>query len=321
MSTPKKIWEIIKKYDRFLVTTHVNPDPDALCSQLAVADFLKSKGKSSVLVSNAAVPKRFEFFPGTSRVKAYSSQLKSKFDAVIVVDCGDLSRIGKVQSMIDPKRDPIINIDHHITNDKFGRYNWIKPHASSTCEMLYELFKAAKCQFTNNIALHLYAGIMTDTGSFRFDNTTSYTHAVVSELRKFSFSADKLYQNLYESIPYRDIEAFSKVMVDFKPVLNKKVIVIELTKAKLAKFSKEFDLRDTIFKFLRGIKGLEVIVILTQVEPKKVRVNFRSNNKVNVAKIAHSFQGGGHRKAAGCLVEVNMTRARKLVLDKLRKEL
>ena len=188
----------IKKYNSFLISTHVNPDPDAICSELALAEYLRSIGKKVTIVNQVSIPDRFLFFPGAKAIKQYKEKMRVEFDIAIIVDCGELSRIGKVQQLLD-EFSTVINIDHHITNDSFGRINFVDPQASSTAEILYDLLTKAGCRLTKSIAVNLYAGIMTDTGSFRYDNTKTKTLTIAAHLMKFKFSASDLYAKLYES--------------------------------------------------------------------------------------------------------------------------
>lgn len=317
----KRIIRTIRKSRTFLISTHVNPDPDALCSELALDVYLRSLGKKVSIVNQEAVPDRFRFLPGVRRIKYYRKKQKAgDYDAVIVVDCGDLGRIGEVKNLIQGV--PIlINIDHHITNDAFGSLNLIQPEASSTAEVIYELLARAGCVFTRNLAMYLYAGIMTDTGSFRYENTTARTHAVVAELMRFKFAASALYRKLYETVSFNDLKEFIKVVSGFDMLFGGRVVCVELRKKVLAKFSDDFDLRDTIFKFLRSMKSVEVFVIFTEMERGKTRINLRSSDKFDVARLANDFQGGGHRRASGCVVNKNISQARKEVLKKIRKVL
>jgi len=317
MST-KSIIQTIKKHKRFLISTHVNPDPDALCSELAMGAYLRSLGKKVLIINHEAVPRRLHFLPGARSIKPYRKNQNIAYDVAIIVDCGELSRIGKVKDLI--RKDKILlNIDHHITNDRFGHLNLVQPKASSTAEMLYELLSKAKCVLTKNLAINLYTGIMTDTGSFRFENTTARTHAIASKLREFKFSVSALYQKLYGTISFNDLKELTKVISRFDVFLKGKVICVELHKKVLSKFSQDFDLRDAIFTFLRTIKNVEVFIILTEIERNKTRVNLRSNGKFDVAKLASQFKGGGHRRASGCSVDKNVSGARTAVLGKIRK--
>src|SRR3989338_11316890 len=316
----KKILDTIKKNKTFLISTHVNPDPDALASELALAIHLKAQGKQVYIVNEAPVPARFLFLPGIRRIRALSKNLKVPYDVAIVLDFGDLERAGRVKKIISPDK-PLINIDHHVTNDAFGSLRWVYPKASSTAEVLFELFTYTRARITRDMAILLYLGIMTDTGSFRYESTGPRTHAIVSELLKFKFSISVLYRKLYESVPLNDMEMFTKVVSHFDSLLGGKVICVELKRGVVARFSQDFDLRDKIFGFLRTIKGVEVVFILTEDGRKKTRVNLRSQGKVNVARLAHHFNGGGHHRASGRLIENKIQGAKRKILQELRKVL
>ncbi len=315
---PTKIIQTIKKYKRFLISTHVNPDPDALCSELALAEYLRNLGKRVSIVNEKEVSRRFGFIQGTRSIKAYHPKMHLDFDVVLIVDCGELERIGEVKRLIKSQH-ITVNIDHHVTNDRFGKINWVETDASSTAEVLYKLFKkAGNCRLTKNMAVNLYMGIMTDTGSFRYENTSAMTHQIAGELMAFPFSPTALYRKLYETIPLNDLREFTKVVSHFHSLGGGKVLCVELSKSVLAKFSEEFDLRDAIFTSLRAIKGVEVISIFTYVNPYTTRVNLRSMKKVDVAKLAHQFGGGGHKRASGYTVSVDIKQARQMFLQKLK---
>jgi len=315
-----KIIKAIENNISFLISTHENPDPDALCSELALACFLKGKGKKVTIVNNERVPNRFHFFPDALSVKPYRNDLKVLYDAAIVVDCGELSRVGKVINLIQ-KDKLLINIDHHITNDSFGDINLVQNRASSTAEVLYDLMNENNFRMNKKLAILLYLGIMTDTGSFRYENTTEHTHSIAAALMKFDISADKLYRKIYETIPLNDLKLFTKVISGFRSLSNGKITCVQLLRSRVKDFSEKFDLRDAIFRFLRSIEGVEVVVIFTEVSKNETKVNFRSSGKVDVAKIAHHFGGGGHRQASGCLVRDNVKNTMNKALKQIRNVL
>ncbi|MDO8580611.1 MAG: bifunctional oligoribonuclease/PAP phosphatase NrnA [Candidatus Omnitrophota bacterium] len=308
----------IKKSKHLLISTHENADPDAVCSELALAHYLKLLKKKFQIINNEAVPQRFRFIPGTEQIRPFHPGINVDADTVIVVDCGEKDRIGNVAALL-PQDALVINIDHHITNDNFGDLNYVDPKASSTAEILYALFKQARCRLDQRLALYLYLGMMTDTGCFRYENTTARTHQIVSDLLRFGLPVSKLYGRLYETIPLNDLKAFVKIVGDFEIYDGGKVACVELPKDVLCQFSADFDLRDTIFKFLRAIKGMEVLVIFTEVSSQKTRINFRSTNRVNVAHLAHFFQGGGHRRASGCLYPASLKESKPRVLAKIKE--
>lgn len=319
MSLAKTV-NAFKKHKSFLISTHVNPDPDALCSELALALFLKSIGKKVTVINEDPVPARFSFIPNVNLIKPLQDTLAVLYDAAVIVDCGDLQRIGQVERLLDPAK-PVINIDHHITNEGFGSVDLVDPAASSTAEMLFDLLKKAGCRMTENIAALLYLGIMTDTGSFRYDNTTAHTHEVIGELMRFKIPVNAFYRRLYERVPFSDMKIFMKVVGALELCCGGRVVCVELSKRILNQFSEDFDLREKIFSFLRSIKGIEMLMILTEEDRRKTRVNFRSQGKINVAKLAAYFDGGGHAKASGCVLPCPIEQAKRKVLKQAEKVL
>jgi len=314
-----RVLSLIKKNKTFLIATHVNPDPDAICSVLALGIFLRQKGKNVFMVFEDNLAKRFQFFPTAKMARKVKLRAKYNYDAAFILDCGDLDRIGSVEKVLDLKK-PLINIDHHVTNTKFGSINQVKD-ASSTAEMLYDLLKAGKAKWDKSLALNIYIGIMTDTGSFRYENTTSKTHAIVSELLKYNIPVAELYRTMYERIPLKDLAAFTKVINGFQSHYDGEVVSVVLTSRVQKSFSENFDLRDAIFKYLRSIDGVEVIFIVSEEDRKSARVNFRSNKYVDVAKIAAHFDGGGHQRASGCQISKSTSDAKALVLKKIKRAL
>jgi phosphoesterase RecJ-like protein len=320
MSSYKAILNTIRRHREFLVTTHHNPDADAVCSALAMGLFLKSSGKGVHVLNEDACPEWLKFLPGTSLFKKAVEIKKIDYDAAIVLDCGDLERVGGVKKFIQEQR-PLLNIDHHVTNTRFGSVNLVLPKASSTCEMIYDLFKEAGHPLNKNLALLLYAGIMTDTGSFRYENTSAHSHAVVEELMSFKFSAARMYDRLYVGIPVTDMKMFTDLIHKAILLDGNRIFCVSLTKKVAGRFSKSFDLKEKLFTFLRSIEGIEVVVILTELNPKEVRVNLRSQNDFDVATLAQQFNGGGHKKAAGCKIYEPLPQAQKIICQAIHKKL
>jgi phosphoesterase RecJ-like protein len=238
-----------------------------------------------------------------------------------VLDCGDLDRIGKVRGLVK-NGVKVVNIDHHVTNVRFGDVNLVLPNYSSSCEIVYELLKQARCALTVDMATLLYLGILTDTGSFGFDCTRPHTHQVVADLLKFEIPVSDLYRQVYETMPNRDLKSFFDLLHRMELFFDERVACLVIKRKDADLFSGEFDLRDKIFSFFRSVKGLEVIFIISETEENnRVRVNFRSRDGFNVAKLAERYGGGGHKKASGCSMDMNVARARKAILAAIRKGL
>jgi phosphoesterase RecJ-like protein len=320
MSSFKTVLNTIRRYRKFLVTTHHSPDADAVSSALAMAMFLKSLGKQVRVLNEDSCPQWLKFLPGTPVFKKAGAASQVDYEAAIVLDCGDLERVGTVKEFIQEGK-PLINIDHHVTNNGFGSVNAVCPKASSCCEMIFDLLKEARYPLNKNLALLLYAGIMTDTGSFRYENTSAHSHAVAEKLMAFKFSADHMYDRLYVGIPAADMKLFTDVIHKAQLLDGNRVYCVSLSKGEVNRFSKSFDLNEKIFTFLRLIEGIEVVVILTELNPKKVRVNLRSQKDFDVAALAQQFEGGGHKKAAGCKIYGSLSQAQKKICSAIHKRL
>ena len=187
--------------------------------------------------------------------------------------------------------------------------------------MVFDLFKEAGHPLNRNLALLLYAGIMTDTGSFRYENTSALCHKMIGELMSYKFSAGQMYDRLYTGMPVADMKLFTEVIHKARLLYGNKVYCVTLPKKIEARFSKSFDLKEKLFTFLRSMEGIEVVVILTEISPTEVRINLRSQNDFDVAKLAQQFDGGGHKKAAGCKIYENLVSAQKTICLAIHKRL
>ncbi len=316
----KKIVKALRRYDQFLISSHHNIEADALTSELSMFNLLKSMGKKACIINQDFLPPAYEFLP-QNKLILNISKIKTdfKFNAAIILDCSNLDRIGSVKELMFEDK-PIINIDHHRANEHFGSFNWVKPTASSTAEMIYQIFKATNAHIDKRTATLLYTGIMTDTGSFRFENTTSFTHQVVSDLLKFKIPIKDIYHKIYECFPVSEMRQFCKVINCFQTDQTNRIAWLKLKSGLPDGQKSKIDLNDAAFNLLRSIETVEVAVIFREYQKNNsVRVNFRSQGKVNVGRLAYSFGGGGHRAASGCIIKGSLKTIEPLVLNKIRK--
>ncbi|MFA5155861.1 MAG: bifunctional oligoribonuclease/PAP phosphatase NrnA [Candidatus Omnitrophota bacterium] len=316
----KKIVAQIKNHNNFLISSHVNMEGDALGSELAFGRLIKLLGKNAVIVNEDKVPYGYGFLPGINGIKKYKDNLKGiKFDCFVALDCSDIKRTGEVYRM-NKENKPVLNIDHHISNTKFGTFNWVDPYASSACEMVYELYKKMKVRLDKDAALYLYAGILTDTGSFRYSNTTAATHKIAAELLGFGINVVEVYKNVYGNLPFNEMKLVTHILNNIKRRNNGKVVWFEADSRLLKKYKAQYvDLTDYVMNFGRAIDGVEVVVLFKENLGVKneVRVNFRSQGKIDVNAIAQGFGGGGHRGAAGCTLHGALAGIKKQVLKKV----
>ncbi len=315
-----EILKVIKANSTFLLSAHENLDADAMTSELVMAAYLRKLGKKVYIINHSPVPSRLKFLPGANNIKQYKKGMRVGYDVLIVVDCGELRRIGDVRYLL-LKDKKIISFDHHATNHYFADYNVVDQYSSSTAEIVYEFLTNAGFKLNRTMAMLLYSGIITDTGCFRYSNTSAKTHLIVSELRGYNFPAHVIYKKLFEVIPTDETKGFLRTISRHTTCFNNQVLLIELKKKIFNKFSEDFDLRDSIFSFFRTVKGLEVVAILSEVKHNVTKINLRSMGAIDVAKLANVFDGGGHKAASGCVIKAKIKEASKILLKEIKRHL
>jgi phosphoesterase RecJ-like protein len=321
----KKVIDCIKKYKSFLITSHTNLEGDALGSELALFSLLGRLGKRATIVNEDDIPYEYDFLPGKDNIKKFNKRnLKmTEFDCFVVLDSSDLKRTGQVYRINLEAHKPVLNIDHHISNKKFGNVNWVEKEASCCSEMIYKLYKRLRITIDRDAAVSLYTGILADTGSFRYSNTSGFTHRIASELLKYDISVPEIFKNVYENIPFQDMKLLLRTLPKIRRFARGRVVWFTLTRQMLKNKKLSFDLTENILSFARSIKGVEVGVLFKERFGRKneIGVNLRSQGKVDVNRIASFFGGGGHRTASGCTIYGNIDAVRKKVLAKIRRYL
>jgi phosphoesterase RecJ-like protein len=259
--------------------------------------------------------------PFVSQVKGIASfRRPAAYDCFAILDCSGLVRCGRVAELLVPGAS-ILNIDHHVSNEKFGHVNWIGASVSSTAEMVYRLYRALAVPLTVDTATLLYAGMLTDTGSFHYTNTSRQTHEAVADLLKCGVDPSRVYGNIYENIPFSDMRLFADILQTIQRDASGKIAWFAIPARLLAGRTVYFDLSERLLSFARAIKGVEVAVLFRQglKNKKEIRVNFRSQGAVNVNAIAQGFGGGGHRTASGATVTGGFDGTIRRVIRSIRK--
>jgi len=318
----KRAVECVKRHKSFIVTSHTNLEGDAIGSELAFAALLRSLGKRVTVINHDPIPEEYRFLPGIARARTMNSAPKTGFDCFVTVDCSDLSRCGTVARLSAGAKE-VLNIDHHISNTGFGDVNWIEPHASSTSEMVYRFFKTMRKDFDRQTAVLLYTGILTDTGSFRYSNTGSATHEAAAELLRHGVKVNVIYRCAYENIPFTHIMPLVKILSTMRQDPSGRVVWMKIKRSFFKGSCGYFDFSEYVLTFARSIKGTEVAVLFKEHADKStgVRVNFRSQGKTDVNRIARSFGGGGHRTASGCVLPGTIDDAVRKVIARVLREM
>ena len=293
-----EIIELIKKNKKFIITTHQNPDGDAISSELAIYTLLKRMGKEAEIINESEVPKIYKFLPDVKKVKVYKSNRK-KFDVGIILDCGSIERIGKVRKCFE-KTSKIINIDHHLTNAKFGDVNWVNSSFSSCGEMVYFIFEKLS-RITKKEATYLYTAILTDTCGF-IHHLTPYTMEIAKRLIEKGAEPEKIARKVYLEKPLKSVRLFILSLNSLKFDRKNKVCWSKVTEEMYRKTGTDEEDTEGFVDFLTTIKEAEVVFLIKE-KNNGIKVSFRSKGKFDVEELARKFGGGGHKEASGCFFE------------------
>ena len=295
----KQIWQAIAKGQNFFVAGHLNPDGDSLGCTLTMCSLLERLGKTAYAYADPSIGKDLLFLPGLQKIHLKELPPKPQFDTVILLECSDRSRGGDLECVLKNAQ-TLINIDHHLVSDAYGHVNHIDSNASSTAEILFQLFEASEDNLlpTPDEATCLYTGLVTDTGRFLHTNTTAEALRVASALVALGADVNKINQVIYFTKSYTELKLVGRALEKMRLLFNKKYSEIVLTQADFEPLNAVPSQTQGIVSQPTMIPGVEVSALIKE-EPDKVSVNLRSRNKVDVSAIAQKFGGGGHARAAG----------------------
>jgi phosphoesterase RecJ-like protein len=293
-----KVKKYLEAHRSFLITSHIEPDGDAIGSSLAMSIFLEKLGKKAVILAPDPVPKRYQFLPRWREILYTEEQYKEEPDAAIVVDVGDIKRIGWIQGVLERKELPILNIDHHVSNKKYGDINYVDSTASSTSECLFDLFYKLEVIPDKDISDCIAVGIITDTGRFSFKNTTKKTFRICSALAEYGSDFYELSNYIYSNRSVHSIRLLSSVLSTVK--VKDGIAFIQLTKKMLKESGAKEEESEGFVNYILNIGDIKAAVFFREKDGGKIRVSLRSKrDSIDVSEIASEFNGGGHSQAAG----------------------
>ena len=318
----EKICDGLKKKDNFLLASHVNPEGDAVGSLIAIESLLKRLGKKTTIVCEDTFPERLHCLRYRGRWNVYRNleDKKLRFDALVVTDCPTLERIGKVKELLRPDA-VIFNIDHHVSNVRFGDYNYVKPEAAACGEVVYEVFQQFKLPVTKEEAVALYVSLSTDTGSFKYSNTSVRTHQIAAKLIETGIDVDRINEELYATYSLNKIQLYSRLLGKVQTAFSCKVAWVAMNRTDLRAPVATYEDTEGFIDFLKYLKEVKVAFFLSEMKkPNEVKVSFRSKEKYDVNQIATAFGGGGHKKASGCTLSMGLSEAVQVVLKEIEKQ-
>ena len=313
------ILSVLNNSNKIAIFPHVSADGDAIGSSLALALTLEKLNKSVVVLFEEEIPAIYSFLPGNHLAMVYTTD-NTCFDATVALDTGDSGRLGTRRTVFENARNTV-NIDHHNTNSEFAFHNFVNTSSSAVGEIIYQMIKMMKQELDTDIATCLYVAITTDTGGFRFSNTTSLTHLIISDLISNGINVAEVSQKVFDSTSYEKVKLMGVAINSLELVEQGKVAFIVVTNDEIKKTGAEEEDCDGIINIGRNIRGVKVAAMLRQWNNGEIKVNLRSNNNVDVSAIATLYHGGGHKKAAGYITKDNLSEAKKKLLNDIKEAL
>jgi phosphoesterase RecJ-like protein len=315
-SSIRALLEAFRSHPRFLVTSHARPDGDAIGSVLAMAEVLEQLGAKSRVVLLDEIPSIYRKLPGVEAIIQASDANQVEPDLsvpVIVLECDGIPRTG----LKGLEGRALINIDHHASGRDFGYVNWIDEGACAVAEMVYRIAVQAGVKITSSMATCLYTAILSDTGSFTYSSTSANTFAMVHDLAEHGANPSQIARDIYFSNPESKIRLLGAALSNLQtdgPLAWSWVTTNDMDRAGAGVEDCE-----GVVNYLISIAGVESAVFLRELPSvDQYRLSIRSKGKVDVARVAEVFGGGGHRSASGCTIDGPLPVATERILSQLR---
>jgi len=316
--------DVVSRHRRFLLTTHVNPDGDAIGSEVALALYLRARGKVVHVLNDSVVPPNFAFLTQSVTMEAYEPELAERrfgeAEAFVVLDTGNRQRIGRLAQHIDRHVLHVVVIDHHVSHNGFGQLNLVEPEASATAEILYDLLRPEAGALTPAIAEALYVALMTDTGSFRYSNTDAPAHRMAAELLHLGVDPQRIHAQVFSHASAGRLRFFGEALASMALVAHGRLVVLEVGPEQFHKHGLVGADTEGLVDMPRSIAGIEGVVLFSEVDAGKIKVSMRSNGRIAVDGIAAELGGGGHVHAAGALVRGARAEVRDRVVRALERQ-
>ncbi len=309
----------IKKAKKIAILPHVSADGDSIGSSLALLLALNKIGIKAKVLVEEEIANNYSFLAGAGDAEIYIGK-QSGFDVVIAIDCGDIERLG-TRYEVFKNANITINIDHHPTNTEFAFINCVDTTASATGEIIYQIIKLMGVPFDKDISECLYVAIATDTGGFKFNNTTSVTHQIAGDLINNGINVAEISAIIFDMITLEKAKLVSAAINSIEILEKGKVAFITITKEVFKSTGALDEDTDGVVNIGRNIKGVEVSVLFRETKEGETKINLRSKSYVDVSAIASLYKGGGHKRAAGATVKKPMDELKKSVLKDIEEML
>lgn len=311
----KRFEEIIAKYDKFAIISHLNPDGDNLGSIVSLYEYLTDINKIAVPIELDKIPSRFDFI--TEDIP-FTSETDLNIDVLIAVDCGDRKRLGDIDKLFNNAKE-IIKIDHHLSDENYGTLNIVDSNISSTCELISNILIEMDILFNEKISSALLMGILTDTGRFLYERADYNTFNIAAKLIKDGADKNLLMNRLFQSDSLKSLKAINEINKNAEFYFNNFLVISSVTNEFLNRFDVEMPEVENAINYYRDTKEVEVSCMIKQKSEDSFKISFRSKTIVDVNKVAESFGGGGHKFASGCLIEGSLESVKDKIIEKIRE--
>lgn len=312
----KDAWKRLTEGDSYVLACHVRPDGDCLGALLALARELRRIGKDVCALSIDGVPGNYAFLPDTEKIS--SATERRDFDIGVIVDADAPKRVGDSAETIASAR-TLARVDHHLSSEQFGDIQIISHSVSSTCELVALLFNANGIAIDQQTATLLLAGIIFDTGGFRYPNTSARTFHIASELVELGANSSNIAREVLENRPQRNLQLLGRALASLNVEANGAIACGRITARDYSELGCTDADSEGVVNSLAAVKGPKVVILFRETEPGTIRVSLRSRDGVDVNRVAQVFDGGGHAAAAGCTVHGSIEEAQARVIAEVRR--
>jgi phosphoesterase RecJ-like protein len=297
---------------RFVLSSHQRPDGDAIGSAMAAAFALRAIGKEADVVFDAPPPHFLQPFPGVDTIRV-TKRVDETYDAAIIMECGALDRTGI--SGLD--RSPVLNIDHHLGNTRYGAVNWVDESAAACGELVFTLIEQLAVPLSRDAATHVYLAVLTDTGSFHFSHMTPRTFEIARRCVEAGADPQWIARTHYDSSTLGRVKIFGAVLNGMLLDPSGRAAILTITKAIAAASGASYDDTEGIINFPLTVKDIEAVAFVKEMDDGSWRVSLRSKGNVDVRAIASRFGGGGHVNASGCSATGDLVHVQKQFMQLL----
>ena len=312
-----EISKLIDNSTNIFLASHINPDGDSIGSLMALGLALEQLNKNVHYCKTDTIPKSFEFLPHIDKFRE-NNHIDEELDLFFILDSANQDRIGSLRTKLE-KAKSIINIDHHLDNDNFGHVNLVDSSRSSTGEIVFDLIEGLGLEINKDIASHLYTATSLDSGRFMYDKVDDRTHEIVAELIRTGIDKDQININLYQKRSFPATKLFIEGLSTLKMYNNNTIAIVKISQDLLDKTKANIEETDGLISFIRDIDTVEVACILKEFKEDEIKISIRSKGGIDVSKICNHFNGGGHKRAAGCTIYENIDGARDLIINQINR--